>query len=63
VRWPWRRRPESDAARAKEEAAADLARARERRPEVEKVSRELREHQKRNGFGPMIERALRGHRS
>lgn len=52
----WRRRPPPDLAEAQEE----IAKAKRRQPEVNRLTRELHEARERNHFAESIWAALRG---
>ncbi len=60
MRWPWRRHdPEAQAAKDRAEQALEAARR--RRPEVERVSRQVQA--RTDQFAVEMDRALRGRRA
>lgn len=55
MRWPWSRSvSDCGGAEAREEATAHLRKAQERWPEVNRVSKSLRDLRERNHFGESV---------
>lgn len=62
MRWPWVKQEPTEAAAAKQDAAASLDEARGRWTAVRQVAGSLRELRERNHFAEQIERIMRGER-
>lgn len=61
MKWPWSRsREETGGAEARAQAEERLAEARERWPEVNRVSKSLRDLRERNHFAEQIQHIFEG---
>lgn len=64
MKWPWRgeREPEGTGTEARQAAEQNLADARDRWPEVNRVSKSLRELRERNHFAEQLQHIFEGGR-